>query len=64
MAQEDKTVKLLEQLLETVQNVFILQALNAGAAGPAIRRVLRVKNTRVASVSKMRPKKNRPKGNK
>ena len=42
MAPEQQTAERLDQLLEAVQDLFILQALQAGAKGKAIRDLLRV----------------------
>ena len=51
---EEKTHDLLEQLIETTQNLFILQALNAGANSEAVRKFLHVDKWRVTNVSKLR----------
>ena len=56
MAPKDKTVELLEQLLETVQNLFILHALEAEVSGTEIRALLRIDKHRVSNVSKIRKK--------
>ncbi len=55
----DKTHELLEELIEAVQNLFILQALEAGAHSEKLRKLLRVDKWRVTNVSKVRkrPKK-------
>jgi hypothetical protein len=50
---KDKTAELLEHLLEASQNLFILEALQAGAKGEAIRELLRVDQWRVTNVSKL-----------
>jgi hypothetical protein len=56
MPDKDKTVELLQQLLETAQNSFILQALEAGVSGQEIRALLRIDKLRVSNVSKIRKK--------
>jgi hypothetical protein len=43
----------LEDLLEAVQDLFILQALEAGAKGEQIRKLLHVNHWRVTNVSKL-----------
>jgi hypothetical protein len=48
--------QLIEQLLETTQNLFILQALEAGAKLEDIRALLRIDKHKVARVSKIRKK--------
>jgi hypothetical protein len=50
---EAKNAKLLEDLLEAVQDLFILQALEAGAKGEQIRKLLHVNLWRVTNVSKL-----------
>ena len=50
---EERTQALLQELLEAVQDVFILQALKAGAQGKAIRALLQVDNWRITKVSKV-----------
>ena len=50
---EAKTAKLLEDLLEAVQDLFILQALEAGANGDEVRKLLHVNQWRVTNVSKL-----------
>jgi hypothetical protein len=45
--------KAQDQLLRITQDLFILQALQAGARTDAIRRHLQIKNTRVTQVSKL-----------
>jgi hypothetical protein len=49
----DKAAELLEQLLEATQNLFILEALRAGAKGEAVRDLLHVNQWRVTNVSKL-----------
>jgi hypothetical protein len=44
---------LLERLLEVSQDAFILNALQAGAKGEAIRELLHVDQWRVTNVSKL-----------
>ena len=57
MPPKQKTVnELLEELTEAVQNLFILQALEAGATAENVRALLRVDNLRVNAVSKIRTK--------
>jgi hypothetical protein len=56
MPSEDRIAALLERMLETTQNVFILQALEAGVRGEDIRSLLRVDKWRVTNVSKIRPR--------
>jgi hypothetical protein len=51
---EEKTHELLENLTETMQDLFILQALEAGASGAALRKLLRVNQWRITNVSKLR----------
>jgi hypothetical protein len=53
MAPENKTAELLEGLLETLQDLFILQALQSGAKGNAIRALLHVDQWRITNVSKL-----------
>jgi len=55
---EEKTHALLEELIENVQNLFILQALTAGAKGEAIRKLLRIDKWRITNVSKIRKRRN------
>lgn len=52
----DRQTELLEQLLETTQNLFILQALEAGVKSVDVRALLRIDKHRVSSVSKIRKK--------
>ena len=57
MPPKQKTVnELLEELTEAVQNLFILQALEAGATAEDVRALLRVDRLRVNAVSKIRKK--------
>ena len=57
MPPKQKTVnELLEELTEAVQNLFILQALEAGATAESVRALLRVDKLRVNAVSKIRKK--------
>jgi hypothetical protein len=53
---DEKTHELLEQLIETVQDLFILQALNAGANLEPLRKHVGVGKERVTRVSKLRGK--------
>ncbi len=50
---DHKTAELLEQLLHATQDLFILEALQAGAKGEAIRELLHVNQWRVTNVSKL-----------
>jgi hypothetical protein len=50
MADDGKT---MDRLLETTQNLFILQALQNGAKGEDIRSLLKVDQWRVTKVSKL-----------
>ena len=43
-----------QQLIETTENLFILQALNAGANSEALRKFLHVDKWRITNVSKLR----------
>ena len=56
---EEKTQELLEKLIETVQDLFILQALESGANSEKLRKLLHIDMWRVTNVSKIRkrPKK-------
>jgi len=49
----DKNSNVLESLVEAVQDLFILNALQAGAKGEGIRKLLRVDQWRVTNVSKL-----------
>src|SRR5947209_1363215 len=49
----NKTEELLEQIFGVVQNLLILQALEAGAKGEAIRGLLQIDRQRVTDVSKL-----------
>jgi hypothetical protein len=51
---EAKTHVLLERLIEAVEDLFILQALDAGASVESIRKLLKVNQWRVINVSKLR----------
>jgi hypothetical protein len=50
MADDETT---LDRLLETTQDLFILQALNLGATNDAVRQFLHVDKWRVTNVSKV-----------
>lgn len=50
MTETDKT---LVRLIETTQDLFILQALQAGAKGQDVRKHLKVDQWRVTNVSKL-----------
>jgi hypothetical protein len=54
---ERKTNELLERLLQTTQDLFIFQALEAGLKSKTIKGLLRVNTDRVTRVSKIRGKK-------
>ena len=51
---EEKTHELLETMIETTQNLFILQALEAGANSETLRKFLHVAKWRITNVSKLR----------
>lgn len=55
-----RQIELLEQLVEVSRNLFLLQAVEAGATLEDVRSLLRVSKERVAAVSKIRRK---PKAN-
>jgi hypothetical protein len=57
--QTGKTDELLAKLIETMQDFFILYALESGVPGGKIRSLLRVDQRRINNVSKLRPKKHR-----
>jgi hypothetical protein len=59
MSEEAKTPELLKRLLETTQDLFIFQGLQAGLKGDAIKSLLRVNTDRVTRVSKLMPRKGR-----
>lgn len=52
----DRQTELLEQVLETIQNLFILQALEAGVTSEDVRKFMRIDKHRVSRVSKIRKK--------
>lgn len=54
---ERRTNELLERLLETTQDLFIFQALEAGLTSDTVKSLLRVNTDRVTRVSKIRGKK-------
>jgi hypothetical protein len=54
MAHEDKTVVLLEQLIGVVQDLLILQALEAGITAENVRALVGVDKVRVNRVSRVR----------
>lgn len=58
MAEEDKSklVDLLDRLVSTTQDAFILQALEAGISVRQIASMVRVNTDRVTRISKLRPK--------
>jgi hypothetical protein len=56
MADVDKDSQTLKKLLETIQDVFIFQTLEAGHTKDTIRNLLRVDQDRVTRISKLRPK--------
>jgi hypothetical protein len=51
-----KNREVLERLLETTQNIFILQALEAGMAVHPVKALVGVSTDRVTRISKLRPK--------
>lgn len=57
-----KNHAMLERLLETTQNMLILQALEAGMAVHPVKTLLGVSTDRVTRISKLRPK-TRPNAN-
>lgn len=56
MTDVDKDSQTLKKLLETIQDVFIFQSLEAGHTKDTIRNLLRVNQVRVTRISKLRPK--------
>jgi hypothetical protein len=56
MAPENKTVELLEQLVGVVQDLLILQALEAGITAENVRALVGVDKVRVNRVSRVRRK--------
>lgn len=46
-----------KKLLETIQDIFIFQSLEAGHTKDTIRNILQVDQDRVTRISKLRPKK-------
>ena len=52
----DVDAQTLRKLLETIQDVFIFQSLEAGHTKDTIRNLLQVDQARVTRVSKLRPK--------
>lgn len=56
MPTTEKHLRLLEQTLEVVQNLFILQALEAGVNSEDVRALLRIDKHRVSRVSRIRRK--------
>jgi hypothetical protein len=57
MADDNKVLELLERMLETTQDMFILQALESGMAVHPVKTLVRVRTDRVTRISKLRPKK-------
>ena len=53
----NKNTEILERLLETTKDLFILQALEAGLAVHRTKALVGVQTDRVTRVSKLRPKK-------
>ena len=53
-AKQKSTNEILEELLTATQNLFILQALDAGAGIKEIRAVLGIGEARVNDISKIR----------
>jgi hypothetical protein len=56
MASEGKTVELLEELVSVVQDLLILQALEAGITAENVRALVGVDKVRVNRVSRVRRK--------
>jgi hypothetical protein len=54
---DQEVARVLERLLETVQDLFVYQALDDGVSTKQIRRLLRIDMRRVHRVSKIRPQK-------
>lgn len=54
-----KNAEVLERLLETTKDMFILQALEAGFAVHPTKTLVGVQTDRVIRISKLRPKKKR-----
>ena len=52
----DVDAQTVKKLLETIQDVFIFQSLEAGHTKDTIRNLLQVDQARVTRVSKLRPK--------
>jgi hypothetical protein len=52
----DKNREALERLLETTQDMFILQALEAGMAVHPVKALVGVSTDRVTRISKLRPR--------
>jgi hypothetical protein len=52
----DVDAQILKKLLETIQDVFIFQCLEAGHTKDTVRNLLQVDQTRVTRISKLRPK--------
>jgi hypothetical protein len=57
MNDNDKVLPMLKRLLETNQDVFIFEQLQAGTGGDVIKAVLRIDTDRITRVSKLMPKK-------
>jgi hypothetical protein len=53
----ERILKPMERLLETTQDMFILQALESGMTVRTVKNLLSVDTDRVTRVSKLRPKK-------
>ena len=52
----DVDSQILKKLLETIQDVFIFQSLEAGHTKDTVRNLLQVDQARITRVSKLRPK--------
>ena len=61
MTDNDKTAQLIKRLLETTQDVFIFQSVQAGVSRDVIKSILRVDTDRVTRVSRLVPRKSRKK---
>ena len=48
----DRSTERLDQLLEVLQDLFVLQALQMGLRGEDIRKILRIDQWRVTNISK------------
>jgi hypothetical protein len=56
MTPEEKSVQLLSELVTAVQNLFILQALQAGITAESVRALAGVDKRRITRISRVRKK--------